>query len=93
MTIKKQLVIPTIHLGGTDKDELIDQLTNAFGLVSAAIRGVQESAPHARDYWVHTQGYIDWHQAVAQFRERIAKLTEVRDEIEDLIRDIQEKNP
>lgn len=90
---KTQLVIPTIHLAGTDKDELIDQLTNAFGLVAAAIRGVQETAPHARDYFVTTQGHLDWHKAIAQHRARLLKLTEVRDELEDLIRDIQEKNP
>jgi hypothetical protein len=52
MTDATVLEIPTVHLNGTSRDELISQLRGAMEAVHAAEKALAQAGPHARDYYV-----------------------------------------
>lgn len=73
------LTTPTIHLNGTSRESLMDSLMNAGAAIKKAIRALQEAAPHGRDYY--PQGPDVYRKAVAEYEERIDKLTSVVQDI------------
>ena len=46
------VIIPRIHLNGTSKGELLDQLKAADRALGAAEEALGRAAPNARDYYV-----------------------------------------
>lgn len=51
------MIAPTVHLNGTDGEELLRQLEAAYTAVQAAITAVMAAAPNARDYYVQGNAY------------------------------------
>lgn len=45
-----KVVGPTVHMGGTSKQELLGALIAARHVLLDAMKAHQETAPHARDY-------------------------------------------
>ena len=45
------MITPTIHMNGTSRDELLNQLVNAADAVFAAIETHAACHPNARDYY------------------------------------------
>ena len=81
---KRIIAIPTIHLNGTSRDELYEQVTSAGQAVQEAIHKLAEAAPHGRDYYIRANGEADFRHAFEQHYARIAKLQEVYDELEEI---------
>lgn len=77
---------PTIHLNGTSRDELYDQLLAASAAVRGAISALTAAAPNGRDYY--PQGSDAWPQASAQHSARVQKLVDVREELYELLEHI-----
>lgn len=76
------MIIPTIHLNGTSRDTLLEQVTDAYSAVKAAIAAVQQAAPNGRDYY--PQGNDAIGTAMREHADRIRKLTEVANELEEI---------
>lgn len=73
------ILAPTVHLNGTSKEALIDQIKDAYGAIETAIDALCAAAPNARDYY--PQGPDAFSAARAQHDARAKKLVEVRDEL------------
>jgi len=78
----KNLVFPTVHLNGTSKQALLDQLSAAMIAVHNAGRALAQATPHARDYYV--QGSEQIFAALDQHGARLRKLTEIADELQTI---------
>ena len=76
------MIKPTIHLNGTSKESLLDQVTDAREALNAAIGALNNAAPNARDYY--PQGDSAFIQATLEHRNRVTKLVAVCNELSDL---------
>ena len=74
------MIYPTIHLNGTSKGELLDQLCTAGSAVGDAIRALHDAAPNARDYY--PQGPSAIGMAINEHSGRIAALVRVSEELD-----------
>lgn len=73
------ITVPTIHLNGTSRGELQDQIREAYAGVSNAIEKLQGAYPNARDYYV--QGPDAFTKARAEHEARMHKLSDVAHEL------------
>ena len=71
--------IPTVHLNGTGRDELLTQVREAHTAICDAIDALYVAAPHGRDYY--TQGDDAYPAARTEHLARLSKLQAVRDEV------------
>jgi hypothetical protein len=76
------LIVPTVHLNGTSKDELIAQLDAALDALSVAQAALLRAAPNARDYYV--QGVSAYARADAEHVSRMQRLNSVKSELQQL---------
>lgn len=84
------LRVPTVHLNGTSRDELLDNLRKAWRAVHDAGEAVRKTCPHDRDYYTQSDpdaGKI----ARAQHIERMRKLDGIKDELKAIAIAIQEQ--
>ena len=75
----KNLAIPTVHLGGSSADSLMEGLKDAATAVMIAHEALQNAGPNARDYYV--QSPEAWTLAENQHRSRTEKIKSVYDDI------------
>ena len=74
---------PTIHLGGTSREQLNADYRAAYDAVSEALRVVQEVWPHDRDYFM--QGTEAMREAHSQHCARVKALRAIKDQYERLV--------
>jgi hypothetical protein len=72
-------MIPTIHLNGTSREELISQLRTAGEALLEARRALENAAPHGRDYYPQGKGAIQ--QAQTEHYERLRRIDDVYEEL------------
>jgi hypothetical protein len=72
-------MIPTIHLNGTSREELIRQLRVASEALLEARRALERTAPHGRDYYPQGKGAIQ--QAQTEHYERLRRIDDVYEEL------------
>ena len=83
---------PMVHLGGTHPDDLLAGYLESMDKLYEAIQALQKACPNARDYvgspttWAHT-----FAAAAQEHQSRVARVIEVRQEIESIIGNIQEQ--
>jgi len=83
MSTKNDLALPSIHVNGTSKDELVRQLSEAHLRLQQAREALMQAAPHQRDYYVQKdQG--NYYRARKQYEARLLKIEEVMSELLDL---------
>jgi len=80
------LMVPTVHLNGTSRDELSRQVCQAYAAVVEAGRALAASAPNGRDYYPQGQDAII--RAMTQHELRMRKLREVADELQHIAEQI-----
>ena len=73
------LAIPTIHLNGSNKATMLEDLANAREAIRDAIRALGETMPNGRDYY--PQGHGALAQAQAEHRARVDALADVMNEL------------
>ena len=74
--------LPTIHLNGTSKVNLIESLEEASFAIDNAYQALKETAPNGRDYY--PQGPQAFTAADQEHVARLRKLDEVKEEIDAL---------
>jgi hypothetical protein len=73
------LMMPMVHVNGTDKAELLRQVIDAGRDVNKAIETLDLAVPNARDYYPRGEGaYV---VAASQHVERVNQLRRVRKEL------------
>lgn len=82
-TPMNSLIIPTVHLNGTGKEELINQLMEAGFAVRKASEALAKARPHGRDYYVQADPDA-LTKAIDQHDDRMRKLRQVYDELEHI---------
>lgn len=75
----EEITLPTIHLNGTSKKDLIEGYENAFLKINDAVEEVNKIQFHSRDYY--PQGNDAWNKAVEERINMKKKLKEVEDYI------------
>ena len=80
------MMLPTIHLNGTSREELIRQNMNSALLISKAIDSMYNGRPHGRDYYpqdsiLGTFRGNAYRRASAEYEARIDKLNSVYKEL------------
>lgn len=78
------LAIPTVHLNGTSKEALLDQVYEAVEALHAAGRKLAAAAPNARDYYVQPNEAQPFTRAQTEHYARMTKLKEVIAELEQI---------
>lgn len=81
--------VPTVHLNGSSKEELLGQVLDAAHAVDAAIRKLADAAPNARDYY--PQGAEVIISAQQEHRARIEQVSEVYRDLLSLYEQIDEQ--
>lgn len=76
------LTIPTVHLNGTSKGDLLEAIEQAHDAVRAAQEKLAETAPNGRDYY--PQGAYAFESAVREHSARMQKLVDVNTELQQL---------
>ncbi len=82
------IIKPTIHLNGTDRETLRLLYDNAFRAVVNAMEALRLAAPNGRDYYPQGAGVIN--RAIDQHRDRLRRLDTVAEELTALIEHVSE---
>ena len=82
-TFNEEIVIPTVHLNGTSKQDLLLPLMAAQCAVDAARVALMACAPHGRDYYVRAPDNTKL--ASSQHCDRLKALETVQRQLEYLI--------
>ena len=88
------LSLPSIHMNGTSRGDLLEGYRAAFLAVRDASEAIAKAAPHLRDYY--PQGDNAGRLAIEQHRARLQKLAEIESELETIgmhINDFPGKEP
>jgi hypothetical protein len=54
------VIIPTIHLNGSSKKDLLDELRAAISSIDAAIDATRRTCPNGRDYYPQGSGVFQF---------------------------------
>ena len=84
-----KLAIPTVHLNGTSKGELLRQLIDAINAIHTAEDKLAQACPNGRDYYV--QGPSATALAMDQHAKRARALRSARDELEAIAEAVDEQ--
>jgi len=76
------MIFPTIHLNGTSKGELLDQLCSASSAIADAIKALENAGPNGRDYY--PQGSYAMRDAQDQHARHVNALVLVKSEIDQI---------
>lgn len=69
---------PTVHLNGTPKQHLLDQLTESIYALCAAEQAIQNTEPHGRDYPTGRNAYS---RARQEHILRLERISMIRNEL------------
>ncbi len=81
------MIIPTIHLNGTSKEQLTGALSAAYDGLNAAYDLLKQTAPNGRDYY--PQGGDAMEMAVDEHMSRLRRIDNVMCEIEQILANIE----
>jgi len=73
------MIFPSLHLNGTSREELEQQIENATSAINTAIRKLNDAAPNGRDYY--PQGETAIIIAQKEHQSRVERLKSVYDEL------------
>jgi hypothetical protein len=76
------MIYPTIHLGGTSPQSLLEDLEDNITILRASIDRLSEAFPHHRDYL--PLGSATFSQAMEEHIARIERLRSVFLELQDI---------
>jgi hypothetical protein len=77
------LMVPTVHMNGTARADLQQQLADAIDAVHATGKALAKACPNGRDYYPQGSGAIN--TALDQHEHRMGLLKEVVTELETML--------
>jgi len=81
------LIVPSVHLNGTSREELTEQLEAAAAAVQEAIGALRRAAPNGRDYYPQGPQMIG--RAIEQHTVRMDHLRTVLRELTEIFEAVQ----
>lgn len=73
------MMLPTIHLNGTNPDDLNENAEKVYRACTALLEALSSAVPNARDYYTQDDGA---HVSAAdEHRERVAAVENIREEM------------
>ena len=78
------VIAPSVHLNGTSKKELVEQLRSSVSILESAIEVMKEASPHMRDYYVQKDGDAIFQIARDNHYNRIAKVEAIIQEYHEI---------
>ena len=84
--LSKLLTFLCIHSNGTSADRLHKDLSDAYFAIDQAYDALRQCAPNGRDYY--PTGPASFEKAIAEHHARLAKLDEVKNELEVIMEEI-----
>jgi hypothetical protein len=72
--------VPTVHLNGTAREDLLEQLSNAYDAIVEAEKTLSHATPNGRDYYLQEHGALEL--ARRQHADRIRALSQIKQELE-----------
>jgi hypothetical protein len=76
------MMVPTVHLGGTSHDRLLETACEAVNALLAGLEAMERAAPNPRDYYPQGSGAFD--AAAREHAERVARVRAVVNEMQQL---------
>ena len=76
------MIVPTVHLNGTSRESLLDDLMKASSALEEAYQALKRTAPNGRDYY--PQGPDAVYLAEGEHRSRLERLDSVKGEVDQL---------
>ena len=80
------MMTPTIHMNGTSRNSLLDEINDAMRALSVALEKLALMAPNARDYY--PQGEDAFGKARQEHANRLTSVRKVREELKTLAESI-----
>ena len=77
------MLLPTIHLNGTDPQTLLDAYTAAYEAARTAATALADVPVNGRDYYL--QGSLAWTAAYSEHSERVRHLLRIAEELHQII--------
>lgn len=77
------MIVPSIHLNGTSRDDLVRQCVQATTALQTALQKLEMATPHPRDYYVQNDPNAG-KTARAEHRRRCELVKSVLDEMQAL---------
>lgn len=81
-----EIILPIIHLNGTSRDALLDQLCEVYSALNDAMDKLRQASPNGRDYYP-VPGLMD--KAIEQHRRRQRVLSDLQAEIQEQVRQME----
>lgn len=82
-------MIPTVHMNGDSKADLLSSSMEAHNAVRKAIEAIAGTFPNGRNFYPQGDGAIL--QAMREHRDRINALELVRQELEQIVEGVSEQ--
>lgn len=79
MTAHTDLEMPFIHLNGTSRETLEEQVSTAYRAILNAVKALEGMHPNGRDYY--SKGDAALTRAVNQHQSRVDRLVAIKDEL------------
>lgn len=79
MTAHTDLEMPFIHLNGTSRESLEEQVSTAYGAILNAVKALEGMHPNGRDYY--PKGADALARATEQHQSRVDRLVAIKDEL------------
>lgn len=79
--MRRPITAPVLHLNGSSKAALREDLESAHAAVTAALEALSITAPNARDYYLRPG---TWEQATREHVSRLDRLQTVRAELMEI---------
>lgn len=83
------LSVPTVHMNGTGKEDLVLQMENVYQTINATIDAMCLSRPHGRDYY--TQGDNALQVAQKQWEVRMDSLLKIKEDVTGIVTKIYDQ--
>ncbi len=88
--MSNKIALPTIHLNGTSKAELVKQVETAYVALNEAVEALRAMAPHGRDYYVQPDSFA-FINASHQARNREIALLAVLSDLHKIYEGIEDQ--
>lgn len=72
-----KITIPTVHLNGTSREQLLDGYETTVKAIRKAIEATEQHQPNARDYYLQDGNAFG--DAVVEYRKQLSRLAAARD--------------